>query len=55
MVCNKLQFSVTREDPTIELNLISHFSLKNALLIGSGGCTASLHKISISKYADICY
>lgn len=40
MVDNKVQFGTVREDPQIEIDLISKYSLKSAVLIGSGGCTA---------------
>jgi len=50
---NQLQFSVVREDPAIELALVRKFSLKSAILVGSGGCTAfalagQYPKVSIS-------
>lgn len=38
---NPIQFAVVREDPEIELNLVSRIPNNgNILLIGSGGCTA---------------
>ncbi len=38
---NPIQFSVVREDPEIELNLVSRIPDNGqVLLIGSGGCTA---------------
>jgi S-adenosylmethionine-diacylglycerol 3-amino-3-carboxypropyl transferase len=37
---NPLQFSVVREDPQIEMDLVEKFGLERATLIGSGGCTA---------------
>jgi S-adenosylmethionine-diacylglycerol 3-amino-3-carboxypropyl transferase len=37
---NSIQFAVVREDPQIELDIVSKFRLKRATLIGSGGCTA---------------
>lgn len=36
---NPIQFAVVREDPQIELDIVSNFQLKRATLIGSGGCT----------------
>lgn len=37
---NTLQFAVVREDPEVELELFRKYEFKNAILIGSGGCTA---------------
>lgn len=37
---NALQFSVVREDPEVELELFRKYKFENAVLIGSGGCTA---------------
>ncbi|MBI3560347.1 MAG: DUF3419 family protein [Gammaproteobacteria bacterium] len=37
---NPIQFSVVREDPEIEINLIQKFAVNKAVMIGSGGCTA---------------
>jgi len=37
---NRLQFSVVREDPSIEIQLFKKFKVKTAALIGSGGCSA---------------
>ena len=37
---NKILFGAVREDPQIEIELISRFSLNSLILIGSGGCTA---------------
>lgn len=40
MANNQIQFGVVREDPQIELDIISKFDVKTAVLVGSGGCTA---------------
>ncbi len=37
---NPLQFAVVREDPAVELALLSDPAIDRALLIASGGCTA---------------
>ncbi len=37
---SKVLFGVVREDPQVEIDLITKFKLKSAVLIGSGGCTA---------------
>ena len=37
---NPVQFAVVREDPQIEMDIITGFNLDRAVLIGSGGCTA---------------
>ncbi|MGE5084821.1 MAG: DUF3419 family protein [Bacillota bacterium] len=37
---NTVQFAVVREDSDIEINLFEKYSIKNPILIGSGGCTA---------------
>ena len=42
---NALQFAVVREDPTIDLSIVSKCGAKQLLLIASGGCTA-LHLAS---------
>lgn len=39
MKSNPIQFAVVREDPQIEMDIVSKFQLKRATLIGSGGCT----------------
>lgn len=39
MKTNPIQFAVVREDPQIEMDIVSQFQLKRATLIGSGGCT----------------
>ena len=39
-VPNRLQFAVTREDPNVELAVLSRFPRSRLLLIASGGCTA---------------
>jgi S-adenosylmethionine-diacylglycerol 3-amino-3-carboxypropyl transferase len=37
---NKVQFSVVREDPEVEIQLFRKFQIERPVLIGSGGCTA---------------
>ena len=37
---NPIQFAVVREDPQIEMDIVTIFQLDRATLIGSGGCTA---------------
>ncbi|WP_020405173.1 hypothetical protein, partial [Hahella ganghwensis] len=49
---NPLQFAVVREDPVIDLKVIQRFSLKNALLVASGGCTA-LSLLAIEPSIDV--
>lgn len=40
MINNPVQFAVVREDPSLEIDLVSRIHAKKVLLIGSGGCTA---------------
>jgi S-adenosylmethionine-diacylglycerol 3-amino-3-carboxypropyl transferase len=47
---NGIQFSVVREDSTVEIELIKHYKIKRPILIASGGCSA--FNIS-SVYPDI--
>lgn len=37
---NSIQFAVVREDPSIEIELFTKYSIKRPIIIGSGGCTA---------------
>jgi len=37
---NPIQFATVREDPSLELEVLTRYPRQNALIIGSGGCTA---------------
>ena len=40
MLRNPIQFAVVREDPELEAQIVRQRSVRSALVIGSGGCTA---------------
>lgn len=48
---NPIQFAVVREDPELEMELVEKHSVKKALLIASGGCTALSLKVRFPDLA----